>query len=102
LGVLVRTVPRGTSRANVPVHGINYKDAPEDAARFLTQLGNPFMRIGADRSGRVSIDWGVYGVPETYVINRSGRIVYKHVGPISDEALDKLLLPAVAAAVRGG
>ncbi len=66
----------------VPVYGIAYKDAPEDTRAFLAELGNPYERIGVDRDGRVGIDLGVYGVPETYVISGDGRIRHKHVGPI--------------------
>jgi len=76
--------------------GINYKDEPEAAQRFLTRLGNPFDALGADSSGRVAIDWGVYGVPETYVVDGKGEIVYKHVGPLTPEQVDAELLPVVA------
>ncbi len=79
----------------VPVHGINYKDRPADAAGWLAELGDPYTLIGADRDGRVSIDWGVYGVPETFVIDRQGRIVYKHIGPISPRDLEEKILPLV-------
>ena len=75
--------------------GINYKDAPADARRFLGRYGNPYAASGADRSGRESINWGVYGVPETYVIDRSGHITYKLVGPISPANLQAALMPAV-------
>lgn len=79
----------------VPIYGINYKDAPDEALAFLAELGDPFTRIGADRNGRVSIDWGVYGVPETYVIDAMGRIAYKHVGPFDRQILDQQILPVV-------
>src|SRR5689334_15342876 len=79
--------------------GINYKDAPDDARRFLTQFGNPFVANGRDASGRTSIDWGVYGVPETYVIGRDGRIAYKLVGPVTAENLVRTLEPEIAKAV---
>jgi cytochrome c biogenesis protein CcmG, thiol:disulfide interchange protein DsbE len=82
-------------RAGVVLVGINYKDTPEDARRFLTTLGNPFTRIGADRSGRTAIDWGVFGVPETYVLNGQGTITYKHIGPISPTSIEADLLPAI-------
>jgi cytochrome c biogenesis protein CcmG/thiol:disulfide interchange protein DsbE len=65
-----------------PIHGLNYKDDPADVAKWLNQLGDPFTRTGADRTGRVGIDWGVYGVPETFVVNPAGKITYKHIGPI--------------------
>jgi cytochrome c biogenesis protein CcmG/thiol:disulfide interchange protein DsbE len=83
------------------VHGLNYKDTEEGAKKFLAELGNPFARIGADRSGRVGIEWGVYGVPETFVIDGEGRIVYKHIGPIQGSDIEKKILPAVEKA-RGG
>lgn len=79
----------------VPIHGINYKDKPEDAQAWLRQLGDPYTRTGADISGRVGIDWGVYGVPETYVIDRAGRIAHKHIGPISPEVLRDTIMPII-------
>jgi cytochrome c biogenesis protein CcmG/thiol:disulfide interchange protein DsbE len=79
----------------VPIHGINYKDKPDDAQAWLNQFGDPYTRTGADVSGRVAIDWGVYGVPETYVIDRDGRIVHKHIGPISPEALRETIMPII-------
>ena len=79
--------------------GINYKDAPADARRFLNRFGNPFLAAGVDSTGRTSIDWGVYGVPENFLIGRDGRIVYKLVGPITDENLAKVLAPEIEKAV---
>tara|TARA_R100000365_G_C2738708_1_gene67646 strand:- start:948 stop:1526 length:579 start_codon:yes stop_codon:yes gene_type:complete len=79
----------------VPVYGINYKDRPQDAARWLGALGDPYTRTGADIEGRVAIDWGVYGVPETFVVDRDGTIVYKHIGPLTETALQETLLPLV-------
>lgn len=79
----------------VPIHGLNYKDRPEDAGKWLDDLGDPYTRTGADIDGRVAIDWGVYGVPETFVIDRGGRIVYKHIGPITPEVLDTTLRPLI-------
>ncbi|MEI4196563.1 DsbE family thiol:disulfide interchange protein [Roseovarius sp. E0-M6] len=83
--------------AAVPIHGINYKDAPGAALAFLDELGDPFTRIGADRNGRVAIDWGVYGVPETYVIDAKGRIAMKHVGPFNRNILETDIMPVVRA-----
>jgi len=83
---------------DVPLYGINYKDEPKNAIRFLDTLGNPFVAVGADKTGRTSIDWGVYGVPETFVVNASGCITYKHVGPLTKNLLAKKLLPAIEAA----
>ncbi|TFG84853.1 MAG: DsbE family thiol:disulfide interchange protein, partial [Hyphomicrobiales bacterium] len=77
----------------VRLYGINYKDDPAAARRFLGRYGNPFARVGADRTGRVAIDWGVYGVPETYVITGDGKIAYRHVGPLTEEAIREKLLP---------
>lgn len=82
-------------RGLVPVHGINYKDRPQDAEAWLADLGDPYTRIGADRDGRVSIDWGVYGVPETYLVDREGRIAFKQIGPVTAEVLEEEILPRV-------
>jgi cytochrome c biogenesis protein CcmG/thiol:disulfide interchange protein DsbE len=79
--------------------GINYKDQPDNARRFIGRYGNPFAAVGADQSGRASIDWGVYGVPETFVVGRDGRIDYKLVGPISPQNLQAALLPAIEKAL---
>ncbi len=80
----------------VPIHGLNYKDRPADAAKWLDELGDPYTRTGADIDGRVSIDWGVYGVPETFVIDREGRIAYKHIGPVMPQLLEGTLRPLIA------
>lgn len=82
----------------VDIRGFNYKDRPDQAKAFLADLGNPYGAVGADESGRAGIEWGVYGVPETFVINGSGRIVYKHVGPIQNDDLEAKIKPAIAAA----
>ncbi len=79
----------------VPIHGIDYKDKPDDAANWLDTMGDPYARTGADIDGRVSIDWGVYGVPETFVVDRQGRIAYKHVGPVSGQVLSGEILPLI-------
>ena len=79
----------------IPIHGLNYKDAPPDAAAWLDALGDPYTRIGADLDGRVGLDWGVYGVPETFVVDRNGRIAYKHIGPVTPRVLDEIILPLV-------
>jgi len=83
------------SQGIVTIHGLNYKDRPDDAARWLDSLGDPYTRTGADISGRVGIDWGVYGVPETFVISKDGLIAYKHIGPLSAEALEKKIVPLI-------
>jgi cytochrome c biogenesis protein CcmG/thiol:disulfide interchange protein DsbE len=82
--------------------GINYKDQPDNARRFLGRYGNPFVAVGADGNGRASIEWGVYGVPETFIVGRDGRIAYKLVGPITEGNLDKALKPAIEKALAGG
>ena len=79
----------------VPIYGINYKDHPREALAFLDELGNPYTRIGADRSGRVSIDWGVYGLPETYVIDAEGQIAHKNVGAFDRAVLEEEIMPIV-------
>ena len=77
------------------LYGINYKDAREDAIAWLDRLGDPYDRIGADRDGRVAIDWGVYGVPETFILDGEGRIRYKHVGPITPADYEDVILPII-------
>jgi cytochrome c biogenesis protein CcmG/thiol:disulfide interchange protein DsbE len=79
--------------------GINYKDQPDNARRFIGRYGNPFAAVGADLNGRASIDWGVYGVPETFVVGRDGRIAYKLIGPITEDNLDAALKPAIEKAL---
>jgi cytochrome c biogenesis protein CcmG/thiol:disulfide interchange protein DsbE len=83
------------SDKTVPIYGLNYKDKPGDAARWLNTMGDPYARTGADLDGRVGIDWGVYGVPETFVVGADGVIAYKHIGAITDEALADTILPIV-------
>jgi len=90
------------SGMGLTIHAINYKDRAQAAQQFLADLGNPFALIGADTSGRVGIDWGVYGVPETFVIDGEGRIVYKHIGPIQGSDIQNKILPAVEKAKAGG
>jgi cytochrome c biogenesis protein CcmG/thiol:disulfide interchange protein DsbE len=79
--------------------GINYKDAPENARRFIGRHGNPFVAVGVDASGRASIDWGVYGVPENFVVGRDGRIAFKLVGPITQANLEGTLMPQLEKAL---
>ncbi len=86
----------GLSRSGiVPIHGLNYKDKPDDAQGWLDGLGDPYVRTGADINGRVAIDWGVYGVPETFIVDKKGRIAYKHIGAISEKLLKEKILPLV-------
>jgi cytochrome c biogenesis protein CcmG/thiol:disulfide interchange protein DsbE len=79
----------------VSVVGVNYKDLGANARRFLGRYGNPFAAIGADTTGRTAIEWGVYGMPETFILDRKGNIVFKHVGPITPAALRDTLLPKI-------
>jgi cytochrome c biogenesis protein CcmG/thiol:disulfide interchange protein DsbE len=79
----------------VRLFGINQSDAPENARAFLEELGNPYMAVGSDRDRRVSIDWGVYGVPETFVVDAEGVITFKHVGPLTPDTMRTELLPAI-------
>jgi len=81
----------------IPLYGINHRDKPEDAARWLAQLGNSYSKIGAD-PGRAVVEWGVYGVPETFVVDGKGQIRYHHRGPLMPDIIEGELLPAIAAA----
>ncbi len=85
----------GLAAQGIPIYGVNYKDDPEDAAAFLAELGNPFAELGADAEGRVARDWGVYGVPETYVIDGEGRVLERLAGPLTQRSLDDQILPAI-------
>ncbi len=80
----------------VALHGLNYKDRPADALAWLGRHGDPYARIGADRDGRVGIDFGVYGVPETFIVDRRGTLVEKIIGPINQTILTEKLLPLIA------
>jgi cytochrome c biogenesis protein CcmG/thiol:disulfide interchange protein DsbE len=83
----------------IRVVGINYKDQPDNARRFLGRYGNPFAANGADGNGRGSIEWGVYGVPETFIVGRDGRIAYKLIGPITPENFEAVLKPQIEKAL---
>jgi cytochrome c biogenesis protein CcmG, thiol:disulfide interchange protein DsbE len=82
--------------------GINYKDAPDNARRFLGRYGNPFGIVGVDGNGRASIEWGVYGVPETFIVGREGTIVYKMVGPVTPENINTVLRVEIDKALNAG
>lgn len=90
------------AESGLPIHSINYKDTEAAAKAFLVEMGNPFSLIGADRNGRAGIEWGVYGVPETFVVDGQGRIVHKHIGPIREEDIAGQLLPSIEKARAGG
>ena len=83
------------SQQGIPIYGIYYKDKPEAARRFLATHGNPFRAIGADESGFTAIDFGVYGVPETFVIDGDGKIAFRYPGPLSQEVIEGKIMPAI-------
>ncbi len=85
----------------VPIYGINYKDDPVKALAFLDELGDPFEALGADATGRTAIDWGVYGVPETYVIDGDGVVRLRFAGPLTREVYEKRVRPVIEAALAG-
>jgi cytochrome c biogenesis protein CcmG, thiol:disulfide interchange protein DsbE len=85
----------------IRIVGINYKDQPDNARQFLGRYGNPFAASGADANGRAAIEWGVYGVPETFIVGRDGKIAYKLVGPITPENLDRVVKPEIEKALAG-
>jgi cytochrome c biogenesis protein CcmG, thiol:disulfide interchange protein DsbE len=85
----------------VPIYGLNYKDQRADALNWLNLFGNPYTASISDADGKVGIDYGVYGVPETYVIDKSGVIRYKQIGPVTQDALQKKILPLVASLRQG-
>ncbi len=84
----------------IQIVGIDYKDQPENARRFLGRYGNPFAAAGADSNGRASIEWGVYGVPETFIVGRDGRIAFKLIGPITPDNLETQVKPELEKALR--
>jgi cytochrome c biogenesis protein CcmG/thiol:disulfide interchange protein DsbE len=84
----------------VTILGVNYKDRPETALQFLDELGNPFAALGADDSGRMGLNWGLYGVPETFVIDGKGKVILRHAGPVTRDVLDSRIRPALAQAAE--
>lgn len=92
---------RLSQERTVPIHGLNYKDAPDDAEQWLNTMGDPYTRIGADLDGRVAINWGVYRVPETFVVGADGIIAFKHIGAVTPEALSTTILPLVEGLRKG-
>ena len=86
----------------VPVIGVNYKDAADNAQGFLAEMGNPYKLIGADTTGRTALDWGIYGVPETFVIDSQGKILLRFPGPLDPMTIEKRIKPAIAAAQASG
>ncbi|WP_149780122.1 DsbE family thiol:disulfide interchange protein [Roseovarius litoreus] len=79
----------------ITIYGVNYKDKPDNALKFLEELGDPYAALGADANGRMALDWGLYGVPETYVIDGKGQIVLRFAGPITEKVLESTILPAI-------
>lgn len=79
----------------VELIGVNYKDSLENALRFLGALGNPFSAVGADPNGKIAIEWGTYGIPETFVVAGDGTIIYKHVGPLTPQSINTRIMPAL-------
>jgi cytochrome c biogenesis protein CcmG/thiol:disulfide interchange protein DsbE len=88
------------SEEGITIYGVNYKDKADNALGFLKELGNPYTAMGADVKGRMALDWGLYGVPETYVIDGQGQIVLRFAGPITDRVLEKTIRPAIEEARR--
>ncbi len=84
----------------IPIFGVNYKDTDANAQKFLGELGNPFAKIGVDANGRTGIEWGLYGVPETFVIDGSGKVVLRYPGPITSSVYEKRIAPAIAEASK--
>ena len=85
----------------ITLAALNYKDTPENALRFLGSLGNPFAAIGVDQTGAAAIDWGVYGVPETFLVGKDGRILFKYVGPFTPDSMETMMLPQIEKALAG-
>jgi cytochrome c biogenesis protein CcmG/thiol:disulfide interchange protein DsbE len=81
------------------ISGLNYKDKPENARRFLGDLGNPYGAVGTDEAGRSAIDWGVYGVPETFIIGKDGKVAFKHVGPLTVQSVQATVMPEIEKAL---
>lgn len=89
------TLMRVAKEHAVPIYGINWKDKRADATAWLDELGDPYARIGYDPDNKAGVEWGVYGAPETYVIDRDGRVRFKHVGPIFRSTFDETILPII-------
>jgi cytochrome c biogenesis protein CcmG/thiol:disulfide interchange protein DsbE len=82
----------------IPVIGVNYKDEPDKALKFLAELGDPYAKVGADNTGRTGLEWGIYGVPETFVVAADGTVLLRHPGPLTEAIVARRLEPAIAAA----
>ena len=93
---------KALAEEGIPIYGVNYKDTPDKALGFLEELGDPYAGIGADDSGRMALDWGLYGVPETFVIDGEGVVRLRFAGPITSRVLEETIRPAMAEAATGG
>lgn len=89
---------KGLAESGVKLIGVNYKDEPQKALAFLAELGDPFAAIGADTSGRTGLDWGLYGVPETFVVGADGQVLLRFPGPLSPDVIEERIRPAIEAA----
>ena len=89
------------AEAGVPIVGVNYKDPADQARAFLAELGDPYDAIGADATGRIGLDWGIYGVPETFVVDGDGTILLRHPGPLTPDVIAKRITPLLAAPPAG-
>lgn len=89
-------------RGDVRIFGLNWKDDPALARRWLAELGNPYVAVAMDQDGRAAIDWGVYGAPETFLLDAAGNVLYKHIAPLNDEVWEQEFLPRIRAARGGG
>ncbi|MEZ5750716.1 MAG: DsbE family thiol:disulfide interchange protein [Paracoccaceae bacterium] len=92
---------RSLAEEGITVLGVNYRDDPARALDFLSELGNPYAAIGADPRARLGLDWGVVGLPETFVVNGRGEILYRHAGPVTDEVIAERIRPALERAANG-
>jgi len=90
----------GMAEDGVNIIGLNYKDQPDNALAFLEELDDPFAKIGTDQAGRTGLEWGVYGIPETFVIDGNGKVLYRHPGPLTQRVLEERIYPAMAAAAE--
>lgn len=88
-----------TRQGKVEIFGLNYKDKPDNARNFLAELGNPYTALGVDENGRAAIEWGVYGIPESFLIGKDGTILWKHVGPFDPQNVATTLLPEIEKAL---
>jgi cytochrome c biogenesis protein CcmG/thiol:disulfide interchange protein DsbE len=96
------TLAAFAANSGVPVYGIDYKDRPDDARQYLSDLGDPYAKLGADAAGRVFVDFGAYGVPETFIVDAAGRIRFRYPGPLTDDVIANEIMPRLKAIAAGG